>query len=206
MSSTKVIAVIGATGNQGGSVASTFLQAPGWKVRAITRNPDSTKAQALKSQGAEVVQADLDDTQSLKTAFEGAQVIFSVTDTWGLYFNPANKDKPKDGQPLNIWATETETQQAKNVIDAAAQTQGLERFIYSSLSDAAKWSKGKYTHVYHFDSKAKAEYYAQEKYSELWAKTSIYQAGFYLSNFLPGGMMPPEVVSPNWRSLSTIFC
>ncbi|KAF4468837.1 hypothetical protein FALBO_4248, partial [Fusarium albosuccineum] len=60
----------------------------------------------------------------------------------------------------------------------------LERFILSSLSNATKWSGGKYTHVYHFDSKAKAVDYAKETYPELWAKTSIYEAGLFLSNFV----------------------
>lgn len=191
----KIIAVIGATGNQGGSVVNTFLQEPGWQVRGITRNTTSAKAQALQSRGVDVVQADLDDVQSLRSAFDGVHTIFLVSDTWGLYGNPDNKDKPKAGQPLNIWAAETETQQLKNAIDAAAQVSTLQRLILSSLSDAKKWSKGKYTHVYHFDSKANADYYAQEQYPNLWAKASVYQAGLYLSNFLPDGLAPATLVS-----------
>jgi hypothetical protein len=191
MFSSKLIVIIGATGNQGGSVANIFLEEPGWKVRALTRNTSSIKSQALAARGAEVVQADIDTPATLLTAFEGANTIFAVSDFWGLYGDPANKDKARPGQPLNVWAAEHETQQLKNVIDAAAKVPNLERFVLSSLSDATKWSKGKYTHVYHFDSKAKAAEYGRETYPDLWAKTSIYQAGLFLSNYTLNGLSPP---------------
>ncbi|KAJ5633195.1 hypothetical protein N7490_009534 [Penicillium lividum] len=191
MSSSKLIVIIGATGNQGGSVANVFLKEPGWKVRALTRNTSSTKSQALAARGAEVVQVDIDIPTTLLTAFEGANAIFAVSDFWGLYGDPANKDKPQPGQPLNVWVHEHEIQQLKNIIDAAAKVPNLERFIFSSLSDATKWSKGKYTRVYHFDSKAKAAEYGRETYPDLWAKTSIYQAGLFLSNYTLNGMSPP---------------
>ncbi|KAF9768657.1 hypothetical protein IL306_013967 [Fusarium sp. DS 682] len=183
MSSSKLIVILGATGNQGGSVAEVFLSDPGWKVRALTRNTSSAKAQALSSKGAEVVQADLDSPSSLKAAFEGAHAIFAVSDFWGL-FNESNRSKTKPGQALNDWAAQHEEQQLKNVIDIAAKIPTLERFIISSLSHSEKWSKGKFTRVYHFDGKARAVEYAQEAHPDLWAKTSVYQAGLFLSNFV----------------------
>lgn len=64
------ITVIGATGKQGGSVVDTFLKDGNLQVRALTRNTDSPKAQALAKQGAEVVQANFDDLDSLRKAFE----------------------------------------------------------------------------------------------------------------------------------------
>ncbi|KAL7812731.1 NAD(P)-binding protein [Trichoderma gracile] len=191
MSSTKVIAVLGATGNQGGSVADVFLSAPGWTVRALTRNTASPKAQSLASRGAELVRADMDDPATLSPAFAGAHAIFAVSDFWGLYGDPANKGKPVPGQPLNVWAAEHEVQQLKNVIDAAAKVDSLERFVLSGLSNATKWSGGKYTHVYHFDSKARAEDYLRETYPELWVKTSVFQAGLFLSNFVVNPIMRP---------------
>ncbi|KAF4976371.1 hypothetical protein FZEAL_6947 [Fusarium zealandicum] len=191
MSSSKLIVVIGATGNQGGSVASTFLDEPGWKVRALTRNTTSTKAQALAARGAEVVQADIDTPATLSKAFQGADAIFAVSDFWGLYGDPANKDKPKPGQLLNEWACEHETQQLKNIIDEVAKVPNLERFILSSLPDPAKWSKGTYTHVYHFNSKANAAEYGRETYPDLWKKTSIYLAGLFLSNYILSPMLQP---------------
>ncbi|KAL1798188.1 hypothetical protein ACET3X_002225 [Alternaria dauci] len=191
MPSEKLIVIVGATGNQGGSVATVFLEEPGWKVRALTRDPSSTKSQALAARGAEVVQANMDIPESLSAAFVGANAIFAVSDFWGQYFDPSNKDKARPGQSLNAWVGEHETQQLKNMIDAAAKVPTLERFILSSLSNATKWSKGKYTHVYHFDSKAKAEEYGKETYPDLWAKTSIYQAGLFLSNYFAGGLSAP---------------
>jgi NAD(P)-dependent dehydrogenase (short-subunit alcohol dehydrogenase family) len=184
----KLIVILGATGNQGGSVAEAFLSEPGWKVRALTRNTSSAKAQALSSKGAEVVQADLDDPSSLNAAFEGAHAIFAVSDFWGLY-NEANRFRTKPGQALNDWASQHEEQQLKNVIDIAAKIPTLERFILSSLSHSEKWSKGKYTRVYHFDGKARATEYAQKEHPHLWAKTSVYQAGLFLSNFI---LLPPN--------------
>ncbi|OJJ07195.1 hypothetical protein ASPVEDRAFT_177653 [Aspergillus versicolor CBS 583.65] len=189
----KLIVVLGATGNQGGSVVEAFLQEPGWQVRAITRNPSSSKAQALATRGVEVVKADLDDPSSLTPAFKDAHVIFAVSDFWGLFGDPASGDKAAAaGQPLNVWAANHETEQLKGVIDAAAKVHTLERFVLSSLSNAAKWSNGKYPHVYHFDSKAKAEEYGSENHPELWAKTSIFQAGYFLNNFVSNPITLPR--------------
>ncbi|KAJ4185569.1 hypothetical protein NW767_012881 [Fusarium falciforme] len=193
MSSSKLIVIVGATGNQGGSVASVFLKEPGWKVRALTRNASSTKALALAAHGAEVIEADIDEPTTLPAAFKDANTIFAVSNFWALYGDPASKNKAKPGQPLNVWAGEHETEQLKNVIDVAAKVPTLERFVLSSLSNATKWSGGKYTHVYHFDSKAKAAEYAKETYPELWAKTSIYQAGMFLSNFVSPMGRPTQV-------------
>ncbi|KAM0332204.1 hypothetical protein ACHAQA_002479 [Verticillium albo-atrum] len=182
MSSAKLLVVFGATGNQGGSVASTFIEEPGWQVRALTRNPSSPKAQALAARGAEVVHADLDNPGTFSAAFEGAHAIFLVSDYWGQYADPVNQGRAKPGQPLTAWVAEHETQQLKDAIDAVAKVPTLERFILSSLSNATKWSNGKYPHVYYFDSKANAEIYGRNEYPELWAKTSVFQAGLFLSN------------------------
>jgi uncharacterized protein YbjT (DUF2867 family) len=71
------ILVTGATGRQGGAVAARLLD-DGWRVRALTRNPSSPKALALKESGAEVVHGDLDDRDSLDRALDGAWGVFSV--------------------------------------------------------------------------------------------------------------------------------
>lgn len=197
MSVKNLIVVVGATGNQGGSVVDTFVSEPNWRVRALTRNTSSTKAKALANRGVEVIYADMDDPSTLALAFNGANATFVVSDFWGFYGDPANKDKPTPGQPLNIWAAEHETEQLKNVIDAAAKLSTLEPFVFSSLSNASKCSNGRYTHVYHFDSKAQAEDYGREKYPDLWSKTSILQAGFFLSNFVTNPSMQPFKVKQN---------
>lgn len=66
----KTIAVTGATGSQGGGVVNVMRLVPGWRVRAITRNPGSEAGQKLADQGLEVVQADFDDEESLVQAFQ----------------------------------------------------------------------------------------------------------------------------------------
>lgn len=189
----KLISVLGATGNQGGSIVKTFLH-HGWHVRAITRNTSSEKAQRLTEIGAEVVEANLDDAASLLTAFQGSNVVFAVSDFWGIYADPSSKDKAEPGQPLNVWSGQCELQQLKNCIDAAAETTALEHFIISSLPHATELSGGKYTHIYHFDSKAEAEKYGQKMHPELWAKTSIYLPAFFLTNFTQNPILKPVKV------------
>ncbi|KAJ6783520.1 hypothetical protein PWT90_02051 [Aphanocladium album] len=191
---TKTIVVLGATGNQGGSVAGTFLQNSEWHVRAVTRNASSAKAESLRSRGAEVVEADLDDRESLERAFAGAHAIFAFSDTLSiLAAGPASADiKPLPEQNLMAWAAACELRQLKNAVDAAARVPTLERLVVSVLQNVSRLSGGKYTQVYHFDSKAEAEEYARETYPELWSKTSSYIPGWFLTNILPGGLSPPQ--------------
>lgn len=87
VTSLPLLVVLGATGNQGGSVISYFLaQSPQtYRLRGLTRNASSASAQALTGQGVEMVAGDLDDLSSLGRAFEGADAIFAVTDFWGPY-------------------------------------------------------------------------------------------------------------------------
>jgi hypothetical protein len=184
---TKLLVVVGLTGNQGGSVAEVYSKEPGWKVRGITRNPSSPAAEAWKAKGVEVVQADLDNTQSLIAAFKGADAIFSTTDFWGPFFNPATQSKLKPGQTINEYVYEYEVQQGKNIADAAATVEGLDSLIVSALCDATKCSKGKYTWVYHFDSKAHIVDYINEKYPDMAKKMSIVQVGSYMSNIHQSG-------------------
>lgn len=66
----KIIAVTGAMGNQGGGVVNIMKQVPGWKVRALTRNPTSKAAKKLVDAGIQVVLADFNDERSLQQAFE----------------------------------------------------------------------------------------------------------------------------------------
>ena len=79
MAEKKVIAVVGATGAQGGGLARAILADPdgGFAARAITRDPESEKARELAALGAEVVAADVDDEASLERAFAGAHGAFA---------------------------------------------------------------------------------------------------------------------------------
>ena len=102
MAEKKIIAVIGATGAQGGGVARAILndKSGEFSVRALTRNVNSDKAKALTDIGAEVVKADLDDYESLKKAFEGAYGVFGITNFWE-HFSP-EKETEQDYKVRNV--------------------------------------------------------------------------------------------------------
>lgn len=116
-------------------------------------------------------------------AFKGADAIFSNTDFWTQFFNPGTREKLKSGQTINEYCYDLEVQQGKNVADAAATVGSLDRFILSALCGAKKLSKGKYTQVYHFDSKANIVEYVREKHPKLAAKMSVVQVGVYMSGW-----------------------
>ncbi|GAB3150123.1 NmrA/HSCARG family protein [Amycolatopsis stemonae] len=147
MSDKKIIAVVGATGQQGGGVARAILDDPDGRfaLRALTRNPDSAAARELAARGAEVVSADLDDEASLTKAFEGAYGAYLVTAFWE--YN----------------SVEREQQQAR-AMAAAAKTAGLRHVIWSTLPDTRLHLRDdrvptlhEHYKVPHFDSKAEAE-------------------------------------------------
>ena len=89
MTDKKIIAVVGATGAQGGGLVRAILKDPsgGFAVRAITRDVNSEQAKALAKLGAEVVSADIDDEASLTQALQGAYGAYFVTFFWA-HFSP----------------------------------------------------------------------------------------------------------------------
>lgn len=128
----------------------------------MTRNPDSDAAKAWAAKGVEIVKGDFDDVKSLERAFQGANVIFGVTDFWDIWRNPKTQELKRPDQELIAYCYEVELQHGKNLADAAASTAStLERYVFSSMADANKSSGGKYTKLYHMDSKAHAADYAQ---------------------------------------------
>jgi uncharacterized protein YbjT (DUF2867 family) len=178
MTAKHIIAVVGATGAQGGGLARAILKERDgeFTVRALTRKPDSEKAQALKKAGAEVVAADLDDVESLKRAFSGAHSAFCVTNYWE-YFSP-----------------EREFTQASNLAKAAKQA-GVRHTIWSTLEDTRKWVPlsdnrmptlmGKYK-VPHFDAKGEAD----NVFRELGVPTTFLLTSFYWDNMIYFGTGP----------------
>ncbi len=84
MADKKIIAVVGATGEQGGGLVRAITSDPNgeFAARALTRNPDSDAAKALAALGAEVVAADIDDEASIERAFDGAYGAYCVTFFW----------------------------------------------------------------------------------------------------------------------------
>jgi uncharacterized protein YbjT (DUF2867 family) len=113
----RIIAVTGATGQQGGAVARHLLDA-GWSVRALTRNAGSAGAQALAARGAQVVRADLNDAASLDAALSGVYGVFSVQN----YYEPG---VGLDG----------EIAQGCRLADAAARA-GVRHFVQSTMAQA----------------------------------------------------------------------
>ena len=178
MNDKKLIAVIGATGAQGGGLAHAIIndQNSNFSVRAITRNASSDKAKTLANAGAEVMQADLDDIESLQQAFQGAYGAFGVTNFWE-HFSP-----------------QKETQQGSNIAHAAKEA-GVQHVIWSSFedtrdkvpldSDVMPTLMENYK-VPHFDSKGEAN----KIFSDLGVPTTLLFTSFYWDNFIYFGMGP----------------
>ena len=178
MADKKVIAVVGATGAQGGGLVRAVLDDPDhpFAVRALTRKPDSDKARALAGRGVEVVHADIDDVDSVARAFEGAHGAFCVTNFWEHF------------------DAERETRQARNMAEAAKRA-GVKHVIWSTLEDTRQGVplsddrmptlKGKYK-VPHLDGKGEADHY----FTDLGLPTTFLLTSFYWDNLLYFGMGP----------------
>jgi uncharacterized protein YbjT (DUF2867 family) len=176
----KIIAVVGATGAQGGGLVRAILEDENgpFTVRAITRDVNSAKAKALAEAGAEVVKGDADDAKSLKKAFEDAHGAFCVTFFW-------EHMKP-----------EKELSQARNMAQAAKDAK-VEHVIWSTLEDTRKsiplsddrmpTLMGKYK-VPHLDAKGEAN----EIFTELGVPTTFLITSFYWDNFIYFGMGPKK--------------
>jgi hypothetical protein len=185
---TKLICIVGATGNQGGSVARRFLKDPNYRVRGLCRNPDSEAAKALEDEGAEIMSVDLNEVSTLIRAFAGANLIFSVTNYWEPFFRPDCREAAEaQGISVRKYAYDVELQQGKNIADAAATTVDTldpNGFIASTLSHAGKSSNGRFTECYHFDAKAEIfPYYVNEAHPELAKKMSCVQTGYFTSSY-----------------------
>jgi uncharacterized protein YbjT (DUF2867 family) len=133
--SKRLIAVIGATGQQGGAVARALQASGQFKVRALTRNPGKHRELA-----DEVVEADLDRPETLKAAFEGAHGVFLVT---------------------NFWEQGTDELKQATAAVRAARNAGVRHFVWSTLPDVEAISGGKF-HVPHFTGKARIDRIVEE--------------------------------------------
>jgi uncharacterized protein YbjT (DUF2867 family) len=174
--SRKIIAVVGATGAQGGGLARAILADPSgeFAVRALTRDPQSEKARALAAAGAEVVAANVDERASLERAFAGAHGAFCVTFFWD-HFSP-----------------DRELAQARAMAEAARAT-GLRHVIWSTLEDTRRWVPldddrmptlmGRFK-VPHFDAKGEADRF----FADL--PTTYLIASFYWDNLIHFGAGP----------------
>jgi uncharacterized protein YbjT (DUF2867 family) len=174
----KLIAVVGATGAQGGGLVRAILADPsgGFAARAITRNTRSDKAQALAGLGAEVVGADLDDADSLTSVFAGAHGAFCVTNFWE-HFSP-----------------EKELAQA-GALARAVREAGVSHVLWSTLEDTRRFVSldddrmptlmGRYK-VPHFDAKGEAN----ALFADSGVPTTYFHTSFYWDNLIHFGMEP----------------
>jgi uncharacterized protein YbjT (DUF2867 family) len=180
MTDRKIIAVVGATGAQGGGLVRAILAHPDgpFAARALTRNPDSESARALAEAGVEVMKADLDDEASLERAFAGAYGVFALTNFWE-HFSP-----------------EKELTQAGNQA-RAAKAAGVRHVIWSTLEDTRRWVslgddrlptlQGRYK-VPHFDAKGEAD----QIFRVLGVPTTFLLTAFYWDNLISFGAGPQK--------------
>ncbi|MBL8519888.1 MAG: NmrA/HSCARG family protein [Betaproteobacteria bacterium] len=190
MSTRKTIAVIGATGAQGGGLVRAILADPegGFAVRAITRDTASDKARELAALGAEVVAADIDDEAALTRALTGCHGAFFVTFFWA-HFSP---DKEK--QNVATFAR-------------AAKAAGIRHAIWSTLEDTRKWvpltdnrmpTLMEHYKVPHFDAKGESN----ARFTEASVPTTFLYTSFYWDNFIYFGMGPKK--GPDGRYAITL--
>ncbi|KAJ7646921.1 NAD(P)-binding protein [Roridomyces roridus] len=144
--SAPLVAVVGATGNQGGSVVRALEESDmAYRIRAFTRDALKPAAQELASRGVELVSISLvlENKDKVYEAFQGVNMAFLVTNFW------EHRDADR------------EIAEAKQLIDAA-MANGAERIVWSGLVSFDKLSGGKLRHVYHYDSKATVTEYARQ--------------------------------------------
>ncbi|KAF9927718.1 hypothetical protein BGZ67_007401 [Mortierella alpina] len=179
----KILVVFGATGLQGGSVASYVLQdaqlSKEYKVRAVTRNPSQPAAQDLKNKGAEVVKGDMTDRDSIKHAVQGAHTVFGVN----LVYDDDVRSR--------------EVAQGKAMADEAVAA-GAQYFIFSTSQNTGKISGGKYTGIDHFEAKAEVEEYIRT----LPIKSAFFAPGGYMENF--ASLLSPHPVGDGTYTISNI--
>ena len=176
----KIIAVLGATGAQGGGLTRAILADPdgGFAVRAITRDPNSVKAKELAALGAEVVAANVDDTDSIARAFAGAYGAYCVTFFWDHF------SAEKEAAEIEAMAK-------------AAKTAGLKHVAWSTLEDTRlrvplddnrmPTLHGKYK-VPHFDGKGASDHF----FTDAGVPTTFLLTSFYWDNLIHFGMGPKK--------------
>lgn len=172
----KILIVLGATGQQGGSVIDYVLNDPKlsheYKIRAITRDANSEKAKQL-AEKVEVVQGDVLQRASLETAMTDAHTVFAMT-------------TPSFG----LDAFEVEYNSAKTIADVAVE-KGAEYIIFSTLPAAKEISGGKYSKITAFDAKAEAEQYIRG----LHVKSAFYSPGYFMENYQSAHVLAPQQAS-----------
>ena len=178
MADKKIIAVLGATGAQGGGLVRAILndKSSEFSVRALTRDVNSPKAKAFADMGAEVVAVDIDNYESIRSAFTNAYGVYAVTFFWEHF------------------SAEKEIAQIASIAKAAKET-AVKHIVWSTLEDTRNWIPlddnrmptihGKYK-VPHFDSKGSSDKF----FTELNLPVTFLLTTFYWENFIYFGMQP----------------
>lgn len=176
----KIIAVLGATGAQGGGLVRAILADPsgGFAARALTRDPNTPKARELAALGAEVVAADVDDADSLARGFSGAWGAYCVTFFWDHF------SAEKEAAQIEAMAK-------------AAKAAGLKHVVWSTLEDTRlrvplednrmPTLHGKYK-VPHFDGKGSSDHF----FTDHGVPTTFLLTSFYWDNLIHFGMGPKK--------------
>ncbi|KAJ2554208.1 hypothetical protein EV175_002663, partial [Coemansia sp. RSA 1933] len=174
-------AIVGATGTQGGSVLRALHATGKYKLSALTRDVSSPSATKLKTEYPDVklVEASVDDVESLKKAFKGNDFVFGMTTPVMPWLQDPKAPLPADH----------EFKQGKNIADAAIAS-GVKDIIFSSLYSIDKLSDGKYPGSNHFENKDKTEKYIRSKSSEI--RSAFIQLGFYMQNAVNFSHISPE--------------
>ncbi|GKZ65977.1 hypothetical protein AnigIFM50267_010337 [Aspergillus niger] len=161
----KILMVVGATGQQGSSIINSILSDPKlsqeYTIRGTTRDPNSPKAQALAAKGIEIVAANFNEPESLQRAFTGAHTVFANTQT--IY----------DGHTY-----EHEVAHGRALIDAAVAV-GVPFYIYSTLPSISKISQEWLKNGGHFDGKEEVEQYIRTQP----IRSAFVAPGSFMSNF-----------------------
>jgi len=178
----KTVLVTGATGRQGGAVIRHLLSG-GWKLRALTRNPDGAAARALAAKGIEVVRGDLEDLDSLARAIRGVHGVYSVQDFWAV-------------------GKRREIRQGKNLAEAA-HTARVEHFVYSSVGGVERNSG-----IAHWESKWEIEQHIRKLgLPATMVRPAAFMENYYIDSveiaLLKGKLMDPIRADKPYQTIAT---
>lgn len=171
----QIITITGVTGSQGGGVARELL-GKGFKLRGMTRKPDSEAAKKLSAVGVEIVRGDLDDDASLERALSGAWGVFGVQNTWEA-------------------GVQKEEEQGKRLA-RVAKAAGVQHFVYTSVG-SAHLSTG----IPHFDNKHRVE----EVVKGLgFSSHVIFRPAFFMENLLSPWFMQGDTIAGALRPTTSL--
>ncbi|KAF7296194.1 NmrA domain-containing protein [Mycena chlorophos] len=162
--SAPLVVIVGITGNQGGSVATALIESDKpYRLRGLTRDVSRPAAQAYAAKGVELVSVAISvgNEDGVKKAFEGAEIVFAVTNF------------------EEHISAEREIAEGKLMVDAAASIPTLKLFIWSALESFAELTSGQVAGCAFFDAKAAVTAHAKSIPN---FPLSVVQAGYYATN------------------------